>query len=101
MACGALPVPGSSSILPSGADVHYGGTLPMGGAGAAATSISGELDGAPGVYIADGACLPDLPATHPTLTIMANADRIAKEIARRFNAGECDVAVPAGLRRSS
>ena len=97
---GALPVPGSTSFLPPGADVHYGGTLPMGGEGPNATSISGELAGAPGVYIADGACLPDLAATHPTLTIMANADRIAKEIARRFRSNEIDGAGARTLRAS-
>ncbi len=90
IALGVLPVPGSASVLPPGADVHYAGTLPMGGAGAVATSTAGELNGATNVFIADGACLPNLPATHPTLTIMANADRIGREIARRFKANEID-----------
>ncbi|MFT4098715.1 MAG: GMC oxidoreductase [Rhodoblastus sp.] len=92
IALGVLPVPGSASFLPPGADVHYAGTLPMGGAGAVATSTAGELNGATNVFVADGACLPDLPATHPTLTIMANADRIGKEIARRFKANEIGAA---------
>ncbi|HMN71386.1 MAG TPA: GMC oxidoreductase [Rhodoblastus sp.] len=89
-ALGVLPIPGSASFLPPGADVHYAGTLPMGGEGAAATSATGELANAPNLFVADGACLPDLPATHPTLTIMANADRIGREIARRFAANEID-----------
>ncbi len=86
---GALPVPGSTNFLPPGADVHYAGTLPMGGRGAATTRL-GDLCGAPHVHVVDGACLPDLPPTHPTLTIMANADRIGREIARRFKARELD-----------
>jgi choline dehydrogenase-like flavoprotein len=88
---GALALPGSTAILEPGADAHYAGTLPMGGGmgggtggnGPAATTAEGELAGAPGLYIADGAALPTLPATHPTLTIMANADRIGRALARR------------------
>lgn len=98
LALGAAPVPGSTNILPPGADVHYAGTLPMGGQGPAATTLFGELPDAPDVHIADGASLPDLPATHPTLTIMANADRIGREIARCFKAGEIDAAGADGLQ---
>ncbi len=73
-----MPLPGSTAILEPGADAHYAGTLPMGGGGSAATTADGELAGAPGLYVVDGAALPTLPATHPTLTIMANADRIGR-----------------------
>lgn len=79
----AVPLPGSTAILEPGADAHYAGTLPMGGGGPAATTADGELAGAPGLYVVDGAALPTLPATHPTLTIMANADRIGRALARR------------------
>jgi choline dehydrogenase-like flavoprotein len=85
---GALALPGSTAILEPGADAHYAGTLPMGGGGPAATSADGALARAPGLYIADGAALPTLPATHPTLTIMANADRIGRALARRARSGE-------------
>ncbi|MDQ7762056.1 GMC oxidoreductase, partial [Xanthomonas sontii] len=85
---GALALPGSTAILEPGADAHYAGTLPMGGDGPAATSADGALARAPGLYIADGAALPPLPATHPTLTIMANADRIGRALARRARSGE-------------
>jgi choline dehydrogenase-like flavoprotein len=37
--------------------------------------------GLPGVHVVDGAALSDLPARHCTLTIMANADRIARLLA--------------------
>jgi len=87
---GVLPVPGSTSFLPPGADVHYAGTLPMGGDTPTSTTIFGEFPAARGVFVVDGASLPDLPATHPTLTIMANADRIGKEVVRRFRAGGFD-----------
>lgn len=83
---GALPLPGSTTILQPGADAHYAGTLPMGGGGPLGTSAYGELNECSGVFIADGASLPALPAVHPTLTIMANADRIGHEIARRIQA---------------
>lgn len=81
---GAVAIPGSATLLQPGADAHYAGTLPMGGSGPLATTIAGELRGCPGLFIADGACLPHLPATHPTLTIMANADRIGHELADRL-----------------
>lgn len=83
---GALSVPGTTSFLPPGGDAHYAGTLPMGGEGPFATSDVGELKDIPNIFIVDGSVLPHLPATHPTLTIMANADRIGTEIARRIDA---------------
>lgn len=85
---GALPVPVATTILQPGADAHYAGTLPMGGEGPISTSLRGELTGCPGIFVADGASLTALPATHPTLTIMANANRIGSEIARRLKSGE-------------
>lgn len=95
---GALSLPGSASSLQPGADAHYAGTLPMAAANVASgeprTTSFGELAGCPGLFIADGACLPRLPAVHLTLTCMANADRISREIARRILAGER----PAGER---
>jgi choline dehydrogenase-like flavoprotein len=81
---GALALPGSLTILQPGADAHYAGTLPMGGNGPAACTPTGELKACSGLYIADGAVLPGLPAKHCTLTIMANADRIARHLAIRI-----------------
>ena len=75
---GAYAVPGSLTLSQPGSDAHYAGTLPMGGAGPAACGADGTLNGCPGITIADGAALPALPARHCTLTIMANADRIAR-----------------------
>ena len=81
---GAFGVPGSLQLLPPGADAHPAATLPMGGIGPAATDNMGALTNVPGVFVADGAALPFLSARHPTLTIMANADRIAGALARRL-----------------
>jgi cholesterol oxidase len=47
---------------------------------------TGELNACPGLYILDGYILPGPPAKHCTLTIMANADRIARHLAARSTA---------------
>ena len=78
----ALPLPGAASILEPGADAHYAGVLPMGGEGPFASGAFGEI--AAGLHVVDGACLPGLSATHPTLTIMANATRIGEAVAKRL-----------------
>jgi choline dehydrogenase-like flavoprotein len=77
---GAWALWGSLSHAPPGADAHYAGTFPMGAEGMAGSNILGELNAIPGVHVVDGAALSDLPARHCTLTIMANADRIARGI---------------------
>lgn len=77
---GAWMLPGSITVLPPGADAHPAGTLPLGDPGVLGTSAFGELNGSPGLFIADGASLPQLAAVHPTLTIMANADRIGLHV---------------------
>jgi choline dehydrogenase-like flavoprotein len=76
---GAFPMPKSFTVSEAGADAHYAGTIPMGGAGTLACSADGEV--CPGLYVADGSALSALPAKHCTLTIMANADRIARRVA--------------------
>lgn len=80
---GLFPVPGPADLSMPGSDFHYAGTLPMGASGPLATTEAGELVGARGLYIVDGASLPRLPAKPPTLTAMANAARIAAGILRR------------------
>ena len=72
-------LPGSFVAGPLGADLHYAATLPISKHPSAhECRINGELAGLPGVYVIDGAALPRLPAKAHTLTIMANADRIAR-----------------------
>jgi choline dehydrogenase-like flavoprotein len=83
---GLFPVPGPAALSMPGSDFHYAGTLPMGAAGPLATTESGELAGARGLFIVDGACLPRLPAKPPTITAMANAARIAAGILSRGEA---------------
>ncbi len=77
----ALPLPGATSILEPGADAHYAGVLPMGGAGPFSSGDLGEIG--KGLHVVDGAGLPSLSSTHPTLTIMANATRIGERVAGR------------------
>lgn len=78
---GAWMLPGSFVTGPAGADLHYAATLPISQHPAShECRLSGELAGLPGVYIIDGAALPNLPAKAHTLTIMANADRIARAL---------------------
>lgn len=84
-ALGAILIPGSFTIGKPGGDIHYAGTLPMREKPVLGeTSSLGEVKGLEGVYIVDGACLSALPAKSHTLTIMANADRIARELAKKF-----------------
>lgn len=59
---------------------HVGGTFPMAAAPTARQSDAlGRLPGLPGAHLVDGACLPSIPATTFTATVMANARRIASE----------------------
>lgn len=69
--------------VPSGGGIHYAGTLPMRSTPRTRYEClpSGELSGAPGVYVADGAALPKLAAKNHTFTLMANAMRIGAKIA--------------------
>ena len=79
---GALTLPGAALAEP-GTDVHLAGLFPMGMHAPHGTSQNGELIAAPGVFAVDGSVLPTLPSKYVTLTIMANADRIGRHIARR------------------
>ena len=71
---GIRPIINLTRLLPAGADTHYGASLRPG----IQTTLSGALVNQPAIYCVDGAVLPDLPAKHLTLTIMANARRIAQ-----------------------
>ena len=83
---GAFLLPMSFTVGSPGGDIHYAGTLPMRETPALGeTSALGELCGAKGVHVVDGACLPTLAEKSHTLTIMANADRIARSLAKSLN----------------
>jgi choline dehydrogenase-like flavoprotein len=67
-------------IRPMGASVHYAGTLPMRDTPASLTcSKYGHSHDVRNLYFADGSTFPELPAKNITLTLMANATRIAEE----------------------
>ena len=69
---------------PMGASIHYAGTLPMRDKpGRYELYPDGRLHGSRNIYVVDGACFPRLPAKNLTLTIMANAMRIASRIRDR------------------
>ncbi len=74
---GGIVLPASTQIMQPGADFHYGGPLAMG----RLSDSFGEIKGAPGLHVVDGAAFPTMPARNPTLTIMANADRIGTALA--------------------
>lgn len=81
---GAWLLPGSFTRGRLGADVHYAATMPMRRTPAIGEcDAEGEVAGLPGVYVADGAALPSLPAKSHTLAIMANAHRVGVRMARR------------------
>jgi choline dehydrogenase-like flavoprotein len=80
---GAYLVPGSLTVSPPGCDGHLAGTVPMGGTGPLSCTDDCELTSCKGVYVVDGTWLPSLPPKHCTFTIMANAFRVGKEIARK------------------
>jgi choline dehydrogenase-like flavoprotein len=82
---GLVLLPGSFSRSEPGSDAHYAGTVPMKADPATHESNrDGEISGAPGLYVVDGAALTRLPAKAHTFTIMANADRIARNLSRRM-----------------
>ncbi|MBX4956694.1 FAD-dependent oxidoreductase [Rhizobium lentis] len=77
---GLIQLPGASLAEP-GIDAHFAGTLPMGAPGPFGTSADGELNLHSGLHIVDGSIIPDLSSKYITMTIMANADRIAHRLA--------------------
>lgn len=80
---GCFYIPGSLKIAPPGADAHLGGTIPMGGTGILRCNEYGKVNNAGNIFIIDGAALPSMPAKHPTLTIMANANRIGEFLSQK------------------
>ena len=78
---GAWMLPGSFTVGPAGGDLHYAATLPVSERPVAhECRLNGEVAGLPGIFVIDGAALPKLPAKAHTLTIMANADRVARSL---------------------
>ncbi|MBT9159942.1 MAG: hypothetical protein DDT27_00523 [Dehalococcoidia bacterium] len=79
---GALLMPISFKVGRPGTDIHYAASLPMSAKPVLGqTDQFGELMGTAGIHVVDGASLSYLPAKSHTLTIMANAERIATHVA--------------------
>ena len=63
---------------------HFGGTFPMSNErGGYRTDVLGRLDRWEKIHLIDGSVFPSIPATTFTLTVMANAHRIAKAVCRQ------------------
>lgn len=61
-----------------GASIHYSGTLPFSSEPQPLTlNLDGRLHGTKRVFVADGSGFRFLPAKGPTLSLMANAHRVA------------------------
>lgn len=70
--------------------IHYAGTLPIDGEAGTATfttDLRGCLRARPRVFVGDSATFRHLPAKGLTFTIMANALRVAEEVARDIRSG--------------
>jgi choline dehydrogenase-like flavoprotein len=75
---GMAPIPGLTQIGLPGKGNHLGGSLPMRRApGEMETDTLGRLPRWERVHVVDASVLPSVPATTVTLSVMANAHRIA------------------------
>jgi len=84
---GAQMIPGSFKVAKPGADIHYGASLPMRlNPGLCETTSRGSLFGLPNIHLIDGACLSSITEKPHTLTLMANADRIARLVTHELKA---------------
>jgi choline dehydrogenase-like flavoprotein len=77
----ALPVMPALQIAPPGRGFHTGAAFPMRDSpGELECDSEGRLFGHERVHIVDASCLPSIPATTITLTVMANAHRIGSVV---------------------
>jgi len=77
-AFGAVPVWPALQVAPPGRGFHTGGTLPMRERPAELeTDVLGRPKGFERLHVVDSSVLPSIPPTTITLTVMANAHRIA------------------------
>lgn len=80
---GAYSLERLASLSPPGWGFHHAGCLPMRDSPMAyETHVDGRLWNSKRVRVIDGSVLPSLPAKNHTLTLMANAARIADEVTR-------------------
>jgi choline dehydrogenase-like flavoprotein len=84
---GAVLLPTTFKPGQTGGDAHYAGSIPMRERPVPGEATAeGEVHGLPGVYIADGAAFPSLPAKSHTLALMACADRVGRTLVCRLAA---------------
>jgi choline dehydrogenase-like flavoprotein len=69
-------VPKGTVRSPTGAGIHYAGTVPMGN-GPKRCDPMGRSNLFPNLYIADGAAFPSLPSKSITMSLAAHATRVA------------------------
>jgi choline dehydrogenase-like flavoprotein len=80
---GMLPMPGLLHVEHPGKSNHLGGSLPMRREpGELETDVLGRLPSWSRVHVVDATTFPSFPATTVTISIMANAHRIASSAAR-------------------
>ncbi|HYM80063.1 MAG TPA: GMC oxidoreductase [Candidatus Limnocylindria bacterium] len=76
----ASPIPFMTRIAKPGKSYHTGGTFPMQrDPGPLQSDLLGRPMGLARVHVVDASVFPTIPATNLTLTVMANAYRIAAE----------------------
>jgi choline dehydrogenase-like flavoprotein len=74
----ASPIPFLARLGLPGQSYHSGGTVPMRrDPGAGQSDLLGRPTGLARVHLVDASVFPTIPATNITLTLMANAHRIA------------------------
>jgi choline dehydrogenase-like flavoprotein len=73
------PIPGQTKLSAAAKSYHYGGTFAMSrqGPGEFTSDTLGRVGPWRNVHLVDGSVFPTVPATTFTLTVMANAHRIA------------------------
>jgi choline dehydrogenase-like flavoprotein len=80
---GMFPIPGLAQLGRAGKSNHVGGSLPMRHApGELETDTLGRLPDWDRVHIVDASIFPSVPATTVTISVMANAHRIATAAVR-------------------
>ena len=80
---GAIPIPIMLKMAEPGRSFHSGGSFPMTRDPRGFQSdLQGVLPGWKRVHAVDATVLPSVPATTITLSVMANAHRIASEVTR-------------------
>jgi choline dehydrogenase-like flavoprotein len=79
-------IPLQNVPLPEGSSAHYAGGVPMTveATGPLSADINGKLHGSQRIYVGDASLWRAIPSKPPTLTIMANANRIGTNLAQNI-----------------